>query len=62
MFGVCGICVLIVGTKAIKAKVKVAITPILPARLTSWKNTNKFIKPIIQRGMKIFIKLLPGCL
>ena len=51
-----------VGIKAMKAKVKVAIEAILPARSLSWKNMSKFMKPTSHKGMKMETKLAPGYL
>ena len=62
MSGDLGICVLMTGIKAIKAKVSVAIIEILPERENYWKNMSRVIKPRIQSGTNIWIKLAPGYL
>jgi hypothetical protein len=51
-----------VGMKAIKASVKVAIAAILPEREGSWKKMAKLMKPRTHKGIKIDIKLAPGYL
>jgi len=62
IYGVCGICEFIVGIKAMKAKVNVAIVAILPLKVLSWKNINRFMKPTTHRGTKIDTKLVAGYL
>jgi hypothetical protein len=51
-----------VGMKAIKARVRVAIAPIRPERVMSWKKMSRLMKPNTQRGKKMLIKLAPGYL
>ena len=58
ILGLLGICVLITGIKAIKAKVRVAIIEILPER----DDISRVMNPKIHRGTKICIKLAPGSL
>jgi hypothetical protein len=48
--------------KAMKARVRVAIAPILPERAISWKKISRLIKPNNQRGINIEIKFAPGYL
>lgn len=62
MFGVWGIFSLMVGMKAMKARVSVAIPAILPERVLSWKKMKRLMTPKIQRGTKIEIRLTPGYL
>lgn len=50
------------GMNAMKAKVRVAIIEILPESDSYWKKISRVMKPNIQRGTKIWIKLAPGCL
>lgn len=51
-----------VGMKAMKAKVKVAIAEILPESEVSWKKMSKLMKPKTHSGTKIETKLAPGYL
>lgn len=53
---------LMVGIKAIKAKVKVAIAAILPEREGSWKKMAKLMKPSTHKGTNIETKSAPGYL
>ena len=62
MFGVSGILSLIVGKKAIKAKMRVAAVANLASRATYWKNIIMLMKPTINKGMKMSIREDPGYL
>jgi hypothetical protein len=53
---------LIVGIKAIKANVRVAVAAILPEREGSWKKMAKLMKPSTHKGTKIETKSAPGYL
>lgn len=57
-----GIESLIVGIKATKARVKVAIVPSLPPNDVSWKKTTSPISPRIQIGMNTVKIVTPGYL
>lgn len=62
MLGVSGILSSMVGMKAMKARVSVAIVAILLDRAGSWKKTYRLMAPKIQRGTNIEIRLIPGYL
>lgn len=62
MLLVWGIFSFIVGKKAMKARVMVAMTAILSASLLSWKKMVRLTKPKTQRGMNIDSRDEPGYL
>lgn len=53
---------MIVGRKAINAKVMVAMTAILSASLLSWKKMVRLTKPMTHKGINIERRDDPGCL